>query len=306
MKVEARIPRPDLDLKPLQVEEVVSGRAERVVPNDDLVAAHAEVVPRNSSDLSILENWHYAVQIASMTDGAMVEEYIAHLSRKGYRPIIWESVDEEGRRFNRILLGVYETISQARQAQENYGRQEKKPAFILPESQLITEETVAGDPVPQPAAVEEDQFALSDEFDITDDEVRKIASIDIPFVGMEMDEEKDAAQADAPRKTESAKRTPIKQKDPYFQKPWSYAVQVAAVYEQAVADRVTAYLVKTGFPPLIWESLDKNGRKFKRIWIGVFQDIKRAKEVMEQYRLQENRPAFIVPKRSVKGENDPG
>ncbi|MBF0454404.1 MAG: SPOR domain-containing protein [Magnetococcales bacterium] len=84
------------------------------------------------------------------------------------------------------------------------------------------------------------------------------------------------------------------QKDLTALEPWRFAVQVAAIYEEEAANDLVAKLSKKGYSPVVWEAEDSKGRQFKRIWIGLYQDSKRAKNAQKYYRDHENKAAFIT------------
>ena len=87
----------------------------------------------------------------------------------------------------------------------------------------------------------------------------------------------------------------IFQKDMSALQTWRYAVQVAAIYGEDSADDLVEYLSNKGYSPVIWESEDKRGNKFQRIWIGLYQDGKRAQKAREYYKTHENKHAFVTP-----------
>ena len=83
-------------------------------------------------DLSALQSWRYAVQVAAVYGGSSTDDLVDYLSNKGYSPIIWESEDKKGRKFQRIWIGLYQEKEQARAAREYYNKHEKKQAFVTP------------------------------------------------------------------------------------------------------------------------------------------------------------------------------
>ncbi|MBF0358916.1 MAG: SPOR domain-containing protein [Magnetococcales bacterium] len=91
------------------------------------------------------------------------------------------------------------------------------------------------------------------------------------------------------------KQLPVFQKDLSALQSWRYAVQVAAIYGEDLADDLVDYLSNKGYSPVIWESEDNKGRRFHRIWIGLYQDSERATKAREYYKTHENKHAFVTP-----------
>ncbi len=96
-------------------------------------------------------------------------------------------------------------------------------------------------------------------------------------------------------RTSNREEMHIFKKDLTALQSFRYAVQVAAIYGDEAADELVDYLSNKGYSPVIWESEDKKGRRFQRIWIGLYQDGERALKAREYYRTHEKKHAFVTP-----------
>ncbi|MBF0447456.1 MAG: SPOR domain-containing protein [Magnetococcales bacterium] len=76
---------------------------------------------------------------------------------------------------------------------------------------------------------------------------------------------------------------------------WRYAVQVAALYKNDSSENLVEELANKGYSPVIWESEDYSGKRFHRIWIGLYSDSAQAKLAQDYYKIHEKKPAFITP-----------
>jgi cell division septation protein DedD len=90
------------------------------------------------------------------------------------------------------------------------------------------------------------------------------------------------------------KKLKVFKKDLTILQTWRYAVQVAAIYGEDLADDLVDYLASKGYSPVIWESEDKKGNKFQRIWIGLYQNSEKADMAREYYTKHENKQAFVT------------
>jgi cell division septation protein DedD len=90
------------------------------------------------------------------------------------------------------------------------------------------------------------------------------------------------------------KKLKVFKKDLTILQSWRYAVQVAAIYGEDLADDLVDYLASKGYSPVIWESEDKKGNRFQRIWIGLYQNSEKADKAREYYTKHENKQAFVT------------
>ncbi|MBF0358497.1 MAG: SPOR domain-containing protein [Magnetococcales bacterium] len=214
----------------------------------------------NSSrvDLSELMPWHYAVQVSAVYEDQVAEKMVNHLSRVGYSPFFWEAEDENGRRFRRILLGVFKDVEQAVKVRRHYSEHEHESSVVVPVSILMGEENMSSD------------IEKAMEQGVVPTQIIDVEKVDLP-------------SPSAPNS-----------------KSWRYAVQVAALYDELAVDELVSHLAERGYKVVVWPSIDKKGIKLKKILIGLFQSIDRAKEVSKNYQKIEHRPSFIIPKRLLK------
>lgn len=78
-------------------------------------------------------------------------------------------------------------------------------------------------------------------------------------------------------------------------KSWRFAVQVAAIYEDNATEDLVGDLSSKGYSPIVWEAEDHKGKRFRRIWIGLYRSGALARKAQEYYTKNENKQAFITP-----------
>ena len=120
-----------LEKQPIQKSENIKPqeRGSKVVRTVQVAHKEMKIFEK---DLTTLQSWRYAVQVAAVFGGNSSDNLVDHLSEKGYSPIIWESEDSRGRKFQRIWIGLYQNSEKAKEAREYYKKRENKQAFVTP------------------------------------------------------------------------------------------------------------------------------------------------------------------------------
>ncbi|MBF0383246.1 MAG: SPOR domain-containing protein [Magnetococcales bacterium] len=164
---------------------------------------------------------------------------------------------------------------------------EPETFYIEPDSVYFEPETVTIEP--ETVTVEEKPIALMPET-----VAKKDIVLSTPKTVVQLEEEP-LQELKVVRTVKVAeKKLKVFKKDLTALQSWRYAVQVAAIYGEDLADELVDYLASKGYSPVIWESEDKRGNKFQRIWIGLYQNSEKAEMAREYYTKHENKQAFVT------------
>jgi cell division septation protein DedD len=277
--------KPGLQPVARMVDERVKNSA-AAKPGSDKVKVHQK-------NLYALKSWRYAVQVAAVYDKSVAAELVDNLSGKGYSPLIWESTDKKGKKFQRVWIGFYSSFKQAKKVQEFYSKQESRPAFIVPKSQLTGNKESEFEQPAFGGQINKPEKSVPTDNPVKSDKPRS-----------ELKPEIKRKKARAVRVEATPKKGVINHKtDPLILDSWHYAVQIAALNESSATDELVERLSRKGYLPIIWESEDNNGKKFQRILLGVYENIKQARKAQEYYGKHENKAAFILPESQLVGDN---